>query len=291
MSDQPQVEAQAPAAIGASARSERGEVQLISRDEFNAPPSSQARKTNKWLRTRNKRLGKAVQKHKDTIQDLKYNLHIADEDLTNACMALRNTQQDLEICKRELDNAQKQVAASAQSSDGEDVQTIRKQLADSQWELKASQKKVHRLLNSDKSLGETQMKLAALQSELSACKDDLFRLQPAAQVPDSDISKGFESLNQQIVNCIDAEVLAFEKVYPEAEPEDLFLHGSHNEAASFLQLHPAAGEDLARFLIHRFLRHHVFGESVYLLGLPEEMQRLLRSAEHTMAKMGPSSGK
>ena len=48
-------------------------------------------------------------------------------------------------------------------------------------------------------------RVAMLEKELQACKDDLFRLQPVSQVPDSTIVQRLEYLNVQICDWIASE--------------------------------------------------------------------------------------
>ena len=137
---------------------------------------------------------------------------------------------------------------------------------------------------------ELQKSLQASEKQLSQCKDDLFSLQGVAQIPDSTISKRFESICQQIVHWIDTEVARFEKAYPEAEPDLLFSGSKHKPSTDFLQQHPGAGENLVRYHIHRLLGLHVFEKSVYFFGLPEETARLLGEAELKLAEFDPPRG-
>ena len=137
---------------------------------------------------------------------------------------------------------------------------------------------------------ELQKSLQASKEQLSQCKDDLFSLQGVAQIPDSTISKRFESICQQIVYWIETEVATFEKAHPEAEPDHKFSGGKHKPSTNFLQQHPGADEYLARYHIHRLLVLHVFKESVYFFGLPEETAQLLGEAELKLAEFNPPRG-
>ena len=132
--------------------------------------------------------------------------------------------------------------------------------------------------------------LTATKEELSQCKDDVFRLQTASQVPDSEISKRFESLGQQIIHWIDAKVADFDTARPEAEPDRVFLVGEDKQARTFLRLHPGAGEHLARYLIHRFLDKNVFGKKLYFFGLSDEKLQFMKDTELEMARFDPPRG-
>ncbi|KAL8789356.1 MAG: hypothetical protein Q9195_006883 [Heterodermia aff. obscurata] len=52
-----------------------------------------------------------------------------------------------------------------------------------------------------------QSRNAVLHRELQACKDDLFRVQPTSQVPDSTIAEHFESLDARICDWIEAATI------------------------------------------------------------------------------------
>lgn len=132
--------------------------------------------------------------------------------------------------------------------------------------------------------------LGASREELSKCKDDLFSLQGVAQTPDSTISKQFESVSQQILHWIDAEVATFDKAHPDAKPDYMFSVGADRYPKEFLQSYAEAGEHLVRYLVHHFLQKEVFGKRVFLFGLPEETAELLREAELKMAELDPPRG-
>ena len=137
---------------------------------------------------------------------------------------------------------------------------------------------------------ELQKSLQASEEQLSQCKDDLFSLQGVAQIPDSTITKRFESICQQIVHWIDTEVARFEKAHPEAEPDHIYSGGQLAPSTNFLRQHSSAGEHLVRYHIHGLLGLHVFGKSVYFFGLPEETAQLLREAELKLAEFDPPRG-
>jgi chromosome segregation ATPase len=77
-----------------------------------------------------------------------------------------------------------------------------------------------------------------LQKGLDACKDDLFRLQPVAQTPDTEILEDFESLVQHIRHWVEVEIDIFEKKYPAARNEELFSADGNEDMARVLQRFP-----------------------------------------------------
>ena len=132
--------------------------------------------------------------------------------------------------------------------------------------------------------------LETTQKHLQVCKDDLFRLQPMAQLPDTEIVKEFESTCQDIISWIDVEISAFEKSYPSAEPGQIFSGGQIPEVDYLLEQHPAFGEHFVRFVIHHCLHDCMFSRSVYLLGLPKEIKQYLQAAEKRKASLEPPRG-
>ena len=195
----------------------------------------------------------------------------------------------LQIYQNKLEDAQNKLATSKEDFKKTKAQLIGKKrdLAACRRKLKESKNIGSRMKNANSELRDD---LTAFQEELSKCKDDLFNLQKVTQIPDSTITKRFESIGQQIVHWIDAEAAAFEKAHPEAEPDHFFSVGEDKYAMNILRLHPGAGEHLARYLIHRFLQKNVFGNKVYFFGLSGETAELLRKAELKMAELDPPRG-
>lgn len=128
------------------------------------------------------------------------------------------------------------------------------------------------------------------QLELSKCRDELFRVQPAAQVSDAEIVEGFESLCQRITNWIDEVISTYEDSHPGAGLERIFSAGHSESASRLLQVFPEAGEHLVRYQIHRHLRRYMLGKDVYMLGLSEEIKRALQIAEEGMEYLEPAKG-
>lgn len=195
----------------------------------------------------------------------------------------------LQNCESELKDSKKKLAGSKKDlkRTKSRLRSLRKDLAACRKSLKASKNVGHSLKANIRVL---QRSLMTSKEELIECQDDLFGLQTVTQIPDSAVSRHFESLSQRIVEWIDAEVANFERAHPEAKPDQILSVGGHKYATTFLRLHSGAGEHLARFLIHRFLQDNVFGKQVYFFGLPEEIAQWLRKAEARMAELDPPRG-
>lgn len=205
-----------------------------------------------------------------------------EENLVNDCLRLQSCQSELKDTKDKLATSKKDLKKTKGQLTG-----MRKELATCRRKLQETKGVIRQMKGTNSDLQHT---LEASREELSTCMDDLFSLQGVAQVPDSTITERFESLDQQIIYWIDAEVARFEKVHPEAEPDYVFSRSECGSVKGFLRLHPDAGEHLARYLIHCLLQEHVFGGHVYLFGLPEETARLLREAERKLAELDPPRG-
>ena len=132
--------------------------------------------------------------------------------------------------------------------------------------------------------------LNVTREQLQVCKDDLFRLQPMSQLPDTEIVKEFETICQDIVSWIDVEISAFEKSHPDAESSQIFSSGPFTEATNLLERFPTFGEYLVRYEVQYCLHKTIFSGSVYLLGLPEEIKQYLQAAEERMANLEPPRG-
>ena len=188
------------------------------------------------------------------------------------------------------------------------TQDLRKKLDETEFSFHTQTKEMEVLklrlnkqeTNLDKAMGsktaaeqeaeQLRSELNATWSQLQVCKDDLFRLQPLAQIPDTEIIKEFESICQDVVSWIDVEISAFEKSHPSAKSGQIFSGGQSFEATNLLERFSTFGEYLVRSVVHRCLRNTMFSRSVYLLGLPNEIKRYLQAAEERMANLEPPRG-
>ena len=136
-------------------------------------------------------------------------------------------------------------------------------------------------------------RVATLEKELQACKDDLFRLQPLSQVPDSTIAQHLEDLNTQICDWIAVEISRSmdEHRQPGDEPK-LFYHGKNRYARAFLADYPeSGGEYYVRSVLHHQLQHVLFSDTILLFALDRDFSLFLQSIEHGMSQLEPSRGR
>ena len=132
--------------------------------------------------------------------------------------------------------------------------------------------------------------LATTRSELSACKDDLFQLQPAVQVTDAEVVRDLDSLCKNVTDWIEGEVSRFENANPNEKSEILFSTDSWRNAGRFMRKYPDTGAHLAGFFIYHHLINELFADRFLLLGISREMTECLWSAQEVMAKGNPPKG-
>ncbi|MCJ1373867.1 hypothetical protein MMC20_005097 [Loxospora ochrophaea] len=140
-----------------------------------------------------------------------------------------------------------------------------------------------------KDYGNLQRKNIGLQRELQICRDDLFRLQPAIQKPDSEITNQFETLCQKISSWIDQEIIMLEDNSVGQEKE-LFSVTDNDEIASLLEEFPRSGEFWITAVIHQKIQRAFFRSNIYLFGLPGNLRQLLQNLEQNMVLLEPSRG-
>lgn len=231
------------------------------------------------LRSANKRQEKTIKKGKASIKDNETTADIPEDGLTNIDVRLQSGQSQLEDTKKQL------VAFKADLKESRaQLKIKKKELAACRGELKASKKFGRETKVKNRDLQES---LTTSEKDFSECRDALFSLQTVTQVPDSTISELFESLSQQILQWIEATVVAFEKANPEAQADQILSVGGDKQARTFFRRYPDVGEHFARHLIHLFLQNNLFSKQVYFLGLPDEIAQLLRKAELKMAELDP----
>lgn len=257
---------------------DQGLVEEQSQDQASDETPDVEITSSRTLRSTTKRQEKTVKSRNPRIKG-----HEAKAESVEELLA------DTELLRSQMQDAKEELAG------------MKKDFKDKKAQLTANKKLLaacRRELNESKGVGrgirkvnsDLRNELTASGKELSKCKDELFRLQRVAQIPDSTILRSFETVSQQIVHWIDAEIAAAEKGHPEAGPDHVFSVGEDINATEFLRCHPGAGEQLARYLIHHFLHDNVFGRNAYFFGLPEETGRLLWKTELQMAETEPRKG-
>ena len=140
----------------------------------------------------------------------------------------------------------------------------------------------------------SQDRIAALDRELQACKDDLFRVQPMSQVPDSTIAQSFASLDDRICDWTETQISRFMDKWQDKHHGDqpkLFGHGADPTTKRFLARYPdTGGEYMVRSIIHCYLQKYLFGHKLLLFGLGDNLVGWLKSVEQSMSRLQPQRG-
>ena len=181
--------------------------------------------------------------------------------LNKAAMTLREKDEELRL-------AQGQVASLQSSYDSQ--QNFVKSL---QQTLESMNNEGH----------EIRARLRTAQQDLKLCRDDLFRLQPDVQTPDTEIVKQLDDLCHRTSSWVDEEISAFELANPGSSQNAVFLGSQDERAVNLLQSMPEAGEFLMRCAVHLFIVDTLMSKDEYLLNLNPKYGSLLREIEKSMA--------
>ena len=153
----------------------------------------------------------------------------------------------------------------------------------------------HRVLvaHNDKSGQNVQAlktEVTLLRRDFEFCKDDLFRLQPADQVPDTEIIDDFEFLCQQIQNWIKVELSNYEAANPQSKIEIFIYNSKEAITAALLRKFQSVGEYWVRYEIHRHLQEYMLDDEIHLLGPEDHVLNIFRKIESSMTKLDPPRG-
>lgn len=152
-----------------------------------------------------------------------------------------------------------------------------------------------RTLQLEKTLDRSRQQNSSIKHELQACKDDLFKMQPRSEVPDSDVAKAYEELQVNISRWMEGEISHFETNYRKRHPSgpspNLFNHRDESAVKQILSDYPTSGgEYIVRCFIQTTLHSLVLADDILLLGLDEQETALLQRIEQSMGKAKPPRG-
>ncbi|MCJ1404054.1 hypothetical protein MMC11_007278 [Xylographa trunciseda] len=163
--------------------------------------------------------------------------------------------------------------------------------------LRREKKKVTVLAESNRKaqdeVSELQNTCAALQRNLTACKHDLFSLQPSNQISDSEIADKFEHLSQQISQWSDETFKDID--WMQQRLEDRLVDHTYfpiaksvdPESDEMLKHIPSAAEFFMHHVIFQHLQQTVFDEENYLFGLHPGIGAIFRLIENRMRLLEP----
>lgn len=136
------------------------------------------------------------------------------------------------------------------------------------------------------------------REEMSRCKDALFSLQPQEQIPDSQISREWEALCDQISRWVDDEISTeatlkalLRKADEARQFTGIVAEFWNDDVQRLAARYPGSLDDLFQFQIHRLLEDRLFKDSIYLVTLNSNQAKLLRSLEVSLSNLKPERGK
>ena len=254
------------------------------------------------------RNGSKLKDAKNNIEQLNHELHKTLEQLKDSESKRKKAESIAKERRRQLEEAE------ANSHALQDAYTRASNTAGmykrKHEELDSTHKKFYKhvtdqLQASEQSRTVAEAKVRTLESraqdleiELRACKDELFSLQPADQVTDSQIGADWDNLCRNIVHWIDNQSGGLSSL--SSQLQELLANDKFNDAISFFwgketqilaKHHPNILEDLLRYNIHLLLERNIFNENLYMLGILKKETTVLSFVENSLSTLEPKRGK
>lgn len=152
--------------------------------------------------------------------------------------------------------------------------------------------------NYETKLQALQKQNARLNEDLTECRDDILRLQPPSQIPDSKIVDEYSNLYQQIASWVDDEAedssameTQLEKVPVDKDAPQLLKTCLDSDIIRATRKHSDAEPLILRYVIQTYLHQNVLTDDLYLFGLDDQSITLLRTIAHSMEDLEPKRGK
>lgn len=146
-------------------------------------------------------------------------------------------------------------------------------------------------------LQNLQKQNSRLNEDLTECRDDILRLQPPSQIPDSKITDEYVNLYQQIASWVDDEAedsssmeTQLEFLHTDKEAPELLKTYIDNELVRTTRKYSDAEPLLLRHTIQLHLHRRILADDLYLFGLDDHSITLLRTIAHSMEDLEPNRG-
>ena len=140
-------------------------------------------------------------------------------------------------------------------------------------------------------LDSIKLELAISQRQLQACKDDLFRLKPEAQLPDDIIVAEYEALCEQVASWVNGEIYKVMRTHPNATPGQIFSAGMYTEVQPLVYEDPDMGEYIVKCMVHVWLCETLLDREPFLQGLSDGIKDFLEGVERSMRERHPPKSK
>ncbi|KAL8991881.1 MAG: hypothetical protein Q9188_007684, partial [Gyalolechia gomerana] len=135
---------------------------------------------------------------------------------------------------------------------------------------------------------------ARLNEDLTECRDDILRLQPPSQLPDSKIAEEYANLHQQIASWVDDEAEDSESMetqlgslLADKDAPELLKSILDNDLIKATRRYPDAEPLILRYIIQSYIHQSILADDIYLFGLDEHNETILRSIAHAMEDLEP----
>lgn len=137
-----------------------------------------------------------------------------------------------------------------------------------------------------------------LNEDLTECRDDILRLQPPSQIPDSKIADEYNNVYQQIASWVDDEAedassmeTQLANLFADKDAPELLKSVLDNDLIRVAKKYPDAEPLLLRYIIHVHIHRCILDDAIYLFGLDEHNEIILRSIARAMEDLEPKRGK
>ncbi|KAL8636143.1 MAG: hypothetical protein Q9228_006430 [Teloschistes exilis] len=148
--------------------------------------------------------------------------------------------------------------------------------------------------NHESKLQTLQKQNARLNEDLTECRDDILRLQPPSQIPDSKIVDEYANVYQQIASWVDDEAedssameTQLEKILTDKDAPQLLKTCLDSDIIRATRKHSDAEPLILRYVIQTHLHQRILADDLYLFGLDDHSVTLLRTIAHSMEDLEP----
>lgn len=152
--------------------------------------------------------------------------------------------------------------------------------------------------NAESNVKRLQRQVRDLNENLTECKDDLLRLQPPSQVPDSEVSDLYASLAQHISRWADdateeEDLVAtrFEDLLKADEVPGLLGKYLNRDHLKLAKKYPDSQPHIIQLIIHRYIEDTILNPDLYVFGLDAQNITLMKEIERGMENLEPPRGK
>ena len=152
--------------------------------------------------------------------------------------------------------------------------------------------------NAENSVKRLQRQVRDLNENLTECKDDLLRLQPPSQVPDSEVSDLYATLAQHISRWADdateeEDLVAtrFEDLLKADEVPGLLGKYLGRDHLKIAKKYPDSQPHIIQLIIHRYVEETILDPDLYVFGLDAQNITLMKEIERGMENLEPPRGR